>query len=320
MDLQRRPDIRKPLASLAKTPPGMPGPIVMQGKVERRPSETTIWRHGTSWYNGMIHHGTRGALHHHVSGSHTLPAVGMVPLSQDESAVRRSAPSRSSSVYSSTSVNHTQYSSSGHSPFSRHCPVRSVVHRRQLTSSSRGGRVSPTIVRPRVIIAGNIVIPSETPTIVRPRVIIPSNIVIPRNMSPASSSDVKSSVTAPEEGDGIKRSTTDSWHSSPSTTPSTKRARTLFENNHQESSFDKLDLLCSATLELGPLSENPAGCSCPKSKCVALYCDCFKAGRRCSPTACTCLHCKNTVEESGANGARSKVRLDVLFREHTGKA
>jgi hypothetical protein len=33
----------------------------------------------------------------------------------------------------------------------------------------------------------------------------------------------------------------------------------------------------------------------------------FKAGRRCSPTTCTCLDCKNTIEESGANGARSKV-------------
>lgn len=47
--------------------------------------------------------------------------------------------------------------------------------------------------------------------------------------------------------------------------------------------LDKLDLLCQATLEIGPLQENPTGCSCPKSKCIALYCDCFKAGRRCDP-------------------------------------
>jgi len=70
--------------------------------------------------------------------------------------------------------------------------------------------------------------------------------------------------------------------------------------------FDKLDLLCAATLDLGPLQENPTGCSCPKSKCIALYCDCFKAGRRCSES-CTCLDCKNTVKESGPTGARSKV-------------
>jgi len=74
-----------------------------------------------------------------------------------------------------------------------------------------------------------------------------------------------------------------------------------------EDGFDKLDLLCSATLELGPLQENPSGCSCPKSKCIALYCDCFKAGRRCDPSKCSCLNCKNTIEESGPDGARSKV-------------
>jgi len=30
--------------------------------------------------------------------------------------------------------------------------------------------------------------------------------------------------------------------------------------------FDKLDLLCSTTLEIGELHDNPDGCSCPKSK------------------------------------------------------
>jgi hypothetical protein len=78
--------------------------------------------------------------------------------------------------------------------------------------------------------------------------------------------------------------------------------------------FDKLDLLCSATLEIGPLQLNPAGCSCPKSKCIALYCDCFKAGRRCSPDTCSCLCCKNTIDESGENGARTKAIRSILAR------
>ena len=65
---------------------------------------------------------------------------------------------------------------------------------------------------------------------------------------------------------------------------------------------------------MGPLQENPSGCSCPKSKCIALYCDCFKAGRRCKPGTCTCLNCKNTVEESGANGARSVAIRTILAR------
>ena len=78
--------------------------------------------------------------------------------------------------------------------------------------------------------------------------------------------------------------------------------------------FDKLDLLCTATLDVGPLHDNPLGCSCPKSKCVALYCDCFKAGRRCDPKTCSCLSCKNTVAESGPEGARTKAIRCILAR------
>jgi Tesmin/TSO1-like CXC domain, cysteine-rich domain len=78
--------------------------------------------------------------------------------------------------------------------------------------------------------------------------------------------------------------------------------------------FDKLDLLCTATLEIGELHDNPTGCSCPKSKCVALYCDCFKAGRRCHPNRCSCLSCKNTIAESGVDGARTKAIRTILAR------
>lgn len=78
--------------------------------------------------------------------------------------------------------------------------------------------------------------------------------------------------------------------------------------------FDKLDLLCTATLEIGELYDNSTGCSCPKSKCVALYCDCFKAGRRCHPNRCSCLDCKNTIAESGIDGARTKAIRNILAR------
>jgi hypothetical protein len=116
-----------------------------------------------------------------------------------------------------------------------------------------------------------------------------------------------SSGDSPAEESIGKRSIDTSNRSSESP-PASKRSR----GEILEGRFDKLDLLCSATLELGPLQENPSGCSCPKSRCIALYCDCFKAGRRCNPTLCTCLNCKNTVEESGPDGARSKVSLKAL--------
>lgn len=77
--------------------------------------------------------------------------------------------------------------------------------------------------------------------------------------------------------------------------------------------IEKLDMLVSASLEVGPMLEVD-GCSCPKSKCIALYCDCFKAGRRCNPKSCSCLNCKNTVAESGPNGARTLAIRSILSR------
>jgi len=128
------------------------------------------------------------------------------------------------------------------------------------------------------------------------KVVIPKNVSIPKGLSPSSSGDSPTEVS-------LGKRSTDTSNRSETPPPVLKRPR----GGPSEGSFGMLDLLCSATLELGPLQENPSGCSCPKSKCIALYCDCFKAGRRCNPTMCSCLNCKNTVEESGADGARSKV-------------
>ena len=129
-----------------------------------------------------------------------------------------------------------------------------------------------------------------------PKIVIPNNLVVPTALVPPPvSTEYKSARLR-------KRNLQSSDIQS-----STKRAKL---REPLEGQFDKLDLLCSATLELGPLQDNPTGCSCPKSKCVALYCDCFKAGRRCGHS-CSCLDCKNTVDESGPDGTRTKVNESV---------
>ena len=142
-------------------------------------------------------------------------------------------------------------------------------------------------------------------------VIIPPNLVIPREIVPSPADRVDTSPT--DQSFQGKRSSVSSEGSS--STHQNKRSKFPLMvpfRPSQSGKFDKLDLLCAATLDLGPLQHNPTGCSCPKSKCIALYCDCFKAGRRCDPHKCSCLNCKNTLTESGPDGARSKV-CSILY-------
>lgn len=148
-------------------------------------------------------------------------------------------------------------------------------------------------------------------------VVIPNRIVIPREMTAGPeilTKNTEPTAISPKPELPARQHSIDSNGGEVSPRLA-KRAKTS-ENDRLEGKFDKLDLLCSATLELGPLQDNPTGCSCPKSKCIALYCDCFKAGRRCNLKTCTCLNCKNTVTESGPDGARSKVCMNARIHNY----
>ncbi|KAL7472083.1 hypothetical protein ACHAXS_012407 [Conticribra weissflogii] len=54
-------------------------------------------------------------------------------------------------------------------------------------------------------------------------------------------------------------------------------------------------------------------CRCIKSKCLKLYCDCFRRNKLCDAN-CVCLDCHNTEAESGPEGKRTAVMIQILKR------
>ena len=59
------------------------------------------------------------------------------------------------------------------------------------------------------------------------------------------------------------------------------------------------------------LENETPGCTCKKSRCLKLYCQCFAASALCDSTKCRCESCKNEVtREKDIKRARS----NVLYR------
>ena len=189
----------------------------------------SFWNQSSTWYPRRNHFVANASCH---AFERVSRHSGMVPISHEITQVGTLHPKHSSPYHPKHSrvIPHQVGAAEWHRG---HHGRPHAPH----TSSARGGRLT------------SLGVPMS-------RVVIPNNIVIPREITVSTVSRESASPT--EESIG-KRSI-ESQSSSPSPPPAAKRAKT----REALEGFDKLDLLCTATLELGPLQDNPAGCSCPK--------------------------------------------------------
>lgn len=72
-----------------------------------------------------------------------------------------------------------------------------------------------------------------------------------------------------------------------------------------------LDLLVDVSCSIGTKLE--LGCRCAKTRCLKLYCDCFRGTKLCT-SRCQCIECLNTAEESGPDGIKTRTMQDIVAR------
>lgn len=59
---------------------------------------------------------------------------------------------------------------------------------------------------------------------------------------------------------------------------------------------------------------NKGNCTCTKTKCLKLYCECFSGGKYCNDD-CVCAGCHNSLEHDVEGGARYEAMSYILFRK-----
>jgi hypothetical protein len=61
-----------------------------------------------------------------------------------------------------------------------------------------------------------------------------------------------------------------------------------------------------------PLTKKP--CKCGTSRCLKLYCDCFRSGLFCDSRICRCTDCYNDISHNQPHGDRQLAIKKILAR------
>lgn len=77
---------------------------------------------------------------------------------------------------------------------------------------------------------------------------------------------------------------------------------------------DKMVAFLAAKQAHGDDDVDALVCTCPKSRCLKLYCVCFQRARLCDESVCKCTNCKNTEKHDGPNGARTIAMATISKR------
>ena len=82
---------------------------------------------------------------------------------------------------------------------------------------------------------------------------------------------------------------------------------------NSEMSFQQQDLASyPSSLVLG--GSKSSVCRCQNTKCLKLYCACFRDSKICGDS-CKCVSCANTTDESGINGRLTLARQELLKKK-----
>jgi len=103
----------------------------------------------------------------------------------------------------------------------------------------------------------------------------------------------------------------------PVTVPGNHNQHLNLNQNHGINTNSPTRLTSLSPLTMTLMGNDTPGCTCKKSKCLKLYCQCFAASALCDKQKCKCESCKNEIVVGGEAAAEKDIkraRSNVLYR------